>query len=115
MAKIVCTWVNTNINLCRLVGITSVLCSATNENMVNLYYNDGHIAKDILGQTDHLVLTYEIFSMPKNVKNSWLVHNERIVGKIAEVKAADADAYSHATMEDPAAVVKNIWIIQRQL
>ena len=83
MAKMVCTWVNTNINLCRIVGITSVVCGYNNENMVNLYYNEGHIANDILGQTEHLVLAYEIFSMPKNVKHSWFVHNERIVQKIA--------------------------------
>ena len=53
--------------------------------MVNLYYNDGHIANDILGQTEHLVLSYEVLKTERNMKHSWLVHNERITGKIAEI------------------------------
>ena len=53
--------------------------------MVNLYYNDGVISKDILQQTEHLVLAYEILTTDKNVKHSWLAHNERIKDQIAKI------------------------------
>ena len=66
LARDVCTWVNCNINTCRLVGITAVLCSYDNTNMVNLYYNDGPISPDVLAQTSNAVLVYEIFTHDKN-------------------------------------------------
>ena len=48
IAKIVCNWVNSNLNVFRVVGITAVLCSYDQKNMVNLYYDDGPISPDIL-------------------------------------------------------------------
>lgn len=51
MATEVCTWVNSNINVIRIVSIASVLCHFNNEAMVNLYYNDAKIPEDILNQT----------------------------------------------------------------
>jgi hypothetical protein len=58
MATEVCAWVNTNINVIRIISIASVQCCYTNEAMVNLYYDDSKIPEDILNQTSNTVLTY---------------------------------------------------------
>lgn len=58
MATEVCGWVNTNINVIRLVSIASVQCVYNSEAMVNLYYDDSKISEDILHQTSNTVLTY---------------------------------------------------------
>jgi len=58
IARDVCTWANTNINLVRITGIASIFCHYDNTVMVNLYYNDGPIAADILAQTNNYVLAY---------------------------------------------------------
>lgn len=75
MASEVCQWVNLNISLIRIEGITSVLCHFNNAVMVNLYYNDGLIPKDILDQANGSVLTYQVFHNQRNMTHSWKVHN----------------------------------------
>ena len=79
MAKNVCTWVNTNINTSRITGIASVECSYDNKNMVNLFYNDGILPKDILEQTSSLILTYQIFTYERKQMSSWKKHNENML------------------------------------
>lgn len=79
MANEVCQWVNLNISLLRVEGIAGVLCHYNNEVMVNLYYNDGLIPKDILDQANGYVLTYHVFHNKRNITHSWKVHNEKML------------------------------------
>jgi hypothetical protein len=58
VARNACSWVNTNLSVLKIVGITSVLCHYDNAKMINLFYNDEPISEDILKQTSHLVLRY---------------------------------------------------------
>lgn len=84
-AKTVCNWVNTNLNLTRITGITTVLCHFDNTNMVNLFYNDAPIPQDILNQTKDLVLAYEIYQQERTMMHSWRKHNDKMMPRINEL------------------------------
>ena len=85
MATEVCQWVNLNISLLRIEGIASVLCHYDNAVMVNLYYNDGLISKDILDQANGYVLTYQVFRNKRTMLHSWKVHNENMLKELGEI------------------------------
>ena len=79
MAKIVCNWVNTNINLARVTGIASLHCYYEPCHLVNVYYNDGPLAEDVLEQSGKKVLTYETVS----TEESWVKFNKEITHLIS--------------------------------
>lgn len=53
--------------------------------MVNLYYNDGLISKDILDQANGYVLTYQVFRNKRTMLHSWKVHNENMLKELGEI------------------------------
>jgi hypothetical protein len=85
IAREVCSWANTNINLARLVAITSVFCGYDKTNMVNLYYNEAVIPPDVLAQTSHLVLAYQVLANPRTMLHSWRNHNSLILPQLDEL------------------------------
>jgi len=82
LARDVCSWVNINLNVVKIVGITSVLCHFDNAKMINLFYNDGPISEDILKQASHLILCYEIVIQARKMQHSWRVHNEKMMVRL---------------------------------
>lgn len=84
-ARDVCNWVNSNLNVCRLVSITAILCSYDNKNLVNVFYNEGFIAPDILAQASNEVLAYEILTLERTMMNSWFIHNGTVAKKVEEI------------------------------
>lgn len=110
MARNACTWVNSNINVGRLVSIAAVFAHYDCTNMVNVFYNDGKMSPDVLTQTAHLALNYEIFTLQRNVPAAWHKDNEKMPERLSEI-AARGEIVSVCSLENGKEHHENLTIV----
>ena len=88
---------NTNIHVKRVISISVVLCHATNEGMVVIYYND---AQD--QQTISMINAYQqygLFSTVLDTYNTWSSQSTETIEKAVEYTGKGAEIIGISDLE----------------